>query len=373
MKFIIFIGQHKVGSTALQAFLARNSVALLRAGILYPSVDFQGCAVNMSKLLEGCDSTEPLPLNAREPHNALAFRMIADSTGNSMPSWHKGMPATPQMLKAISMQIQYMNPKVVILAAEVFSNLAAAAPLAIKKLANLCEGHEVRIVTTLRRVDEYLASWHGQRLKFGHKIDPLRDAAIDQYLDGIHFDYKLMLEKWIEEFPNADFVMRNYHDVLTSGGACEDFVEHCGVPFPSNLHRITSRNPSFHRALYEVARLGNRELHSDQAAQLKGFLLRIQDKLDLPQSKNIEMFGEANRKIMREEFEPIHQYLCDIYGGGSFFPDIDEIIQKREINELATANNALAQIQSNIARWSKGSLSSQMNETCEKFLINLKI
>ena len=373
MKFIIFIGQHKVGSTALQAFLARNSVALLRAGILYPSVDFQGCAVNMSKLLQGGDSAEPLPINAREPHNALAFRMIADATENSMPIWHKGMPATPQMLKAIRMQIQYMNPKVVILAAEVFSNLAATAPLAIKKLANLCEGHEVRIVATLRRVDEYLASWHGQRLKFGHKLEPLRHNASHQYINSIHFNYKLMLDKWFEEFPDADFVLRNYHDVLKSGGACEDFVEHCGVPFPSNLHRITSRNPSFHRALYEVARLGNKELHSDQAAQLKEFLLRIQDKLDLPESKSIEMFGETNRKLMRQEFSPIHQYLCDINGVDSFFPDIDEILQTREINEVNAANHALSQIKTQINSWSKGSLSSQINETCENFLMNLKI
>lgn len=350
MKVILFIGHHKVGSTALQIFLAQNSVALLRAGILYPSVDFEGCAVNMSKLLQGADSAEHLPINAREPHNALAFRMLADETGGEMPRWHRGMPAAPQMLKAINMQIRYLNPEVVVLAAEVFSNFAADAPSAITKLAALFEGHEVRIIATLRRVDDYLASWHGQRLKFGHKIEALRDTATSEYIKSIHFDYRLMLDKWCGEFPNADFIMRNYSDVLKSGGACEDFIEQSGIMFPEGLNSVSNANPSFHQALYEIARIGNRELSDSGAAELKQFLLRIQPRLKLPQSKSIEMFGVENRDLMANNFAPIHEYLSEKNKGGAFFFDIDEISSVRDINELDAANDALAQIQSLIAR-----------------------
>ena len=41
-RLILFIGHHKVGSTSLQDFFARNAVALAGDGVLYPFVDFQG-------------------------------------------------------------------------------------------------------------------------------------------------------------------------------------------------------------------------------------------------------------------------------------------------------------------------------------------
>ena len=346
MKVILFIGQHKVGSTALQTFLAKNSVALLRAGILYPSVDFEGCSVMMAKLLRGKDDDDTLSFNAREPHNALAFRMLNDEFGRPIPPWHKVLPTTPQMLRAIKMQIQYLKPEVVVLTSEVFSNFAAEAPAAIKKLAGLFEGHEVRILVTLRRVDDYLTSWHGQRLKFGYKSAPLRNSATREYINGIHFDYKLMLGKWFDEFPDADFVLRNYNDVLKSGGSCEDFAAHSGVDFPAGLHSVASANPSLHPALHEIARIGNKELKADQASGLRGFLVNAQTQLNLPQSKSIEMFGVENRELMANKFAPIHEYLSKKNRGGAFFSDIDEISSVRDINELDAVNDALAQIQS---------------------------
>ena len=47
MDLILFMGHHKVGSSALQMFLARNWLPLARAGILYPAVEPQGMAANL--------------------------------------------------------------------------------------------------------------------------------------------------------------------------------------------------------------------------------------------------------------------------------------------------------------------------------------
>lgn len=379
MKVVLFIGHHKVGSSALQAFLARNSVALMRAGILYPSVDFQGCAVNIRTLLDRDYSLESLPINAREPHNALAFRMIADVTGGAVPKWHRGVPGTPQMLKAIRMQIQYLNPEVVILAAEVFSNFAKAAPSAIRTLAELFEGHEIHIISTLRRVDDYLVSWHGQRLKFGHQVAPLRGSALEQYANTIHFDFKLMLDKWYELFPDANFIIRNYADVLKSGGACEDFTEQSGISFPEGLSSVGIKNLSLHPALHEIARVGNKELKADLSSELKSYLLGIQSKLTLPKPNEIEMFGLKNRTYMMQNFERIHQYLSKKTKCDSFFPDIDEISEVRELSELETAKNALEQIRRNINskpilnRFVKKNDACELSDEVKSLLMNIQI
>lgn len=378
MKVILFIGHHKVGSTALQTFLAQNSVSLLRAGILYPSVDFQGCAVNMSRLLRGENDSEPLPINAREPHNALAFRMIADQRKRGIPKWHAGVPATAQMLRAIKMQIRYLKPEAVILAAEVFSNFAVEAPSAITQLAEIFEGDEVSIMATLRRVDDYLVSWHGQRLKFGQKISPLRNTATRDYISSVHFDYQLMLGKWFEEFPNADFVIRNYRDVLKSGGACEDFMAQSGLTFPRGLATVAAANPSLHPALHEIARIGNKELTPDDAISLINFLISFQPKLKLPDPRSIEMFGAENRKLMTKEFTRVHDYLCDKNKSDTFFPDIAEVSKARKISELDAANKALAKIQSNINRSSLlGKLMPnsevEIASEAKNFLMNINI
>ena len=52
MKIIIYIGHHKVGSTALQVFLSQNWLALVRAGILYPSVETSGFSHNLAEVLQ---------------------------------------------------------------------------------------------------------------------------------------------------------------------------------------------------------------------------------------------------------------------------------------------------------------------------------
>ncbi|MDN3713792.1 hypothetical protein QWZ10_22215 [Paracoccus cavernae] len=74
MKVILFIGHFKTGSTSLQRFLSRNFHALLKAGILYPSVESQGVAHNMAALRNGRDfDWISDKLNVTEPHNALAL------------------------------------------------------------------------------------------------------------------------------------------------------------------------------------------------------------------------------------------------------------------------------------------------------------
>jgi hypothetical protein len=341
MRVILFIGHHKVGSTSLQDFLSRNSVALARAGILYPSVDFEGMALMLGTALSAQRWVGDLPINAREPHNALAFRMLSEHKKGGIPPYHKGLPASSQMFRAIRKQIEFLAPDTVILAAEVFANFAAADPELIARLGQVFEGAEITVIATLRRIDDYLASWHGQRLKFGHDLAPLCGDGMQGYFGTIHFDYRLMLKGWIDAMPDARFVLRDYSAVRAAGGSIPDFVAQAGLALPPDLVPEQRTNESLHRGVYEIVRRANTALGGPQAKRLRRFLRQITPELDLPPSRDIELFGARNRQILARRFEPVQGFLADVSGVSPFFADQQEITSCRPVPEADAFRQAL--------------------------------
>ncbi|MEN8738512.1 MAG: hypothetical protein ABF308_01890 [Phaeobacter gallaeciensis] len=341
LKVILFIGHHKVGSTSLQDYLSRNAAALSRAGILYPYVDFEGMA-HMTATAAGHGQPEgSLPINVREPHNALAFRMLAELPGRSVPTYHKRLPALGQMAHAIKQQVRFSNPHTVILAAEVFANFNAASPKLIEQLTGHFPGAEFTVVATLRRIDEYLASWHGQRLKFGHQLDALRKDGIDGYIKGIHFNYRLMVEGWLKALPEARVILRNYADVRANGGSVNDFITQTGLQLPKGLAPERRENDSIHRGIYEIIRRANVDLPQPQAAELRRSLRDLAPKLDLPPSHSVELFGADNRARMLEQFRPIDAWLGDVMGRECFFDDLEAVLEPDPLPELEAAEGAL--------------------------------
>jgi len=341
MRVILFIGHHKVGSTSLQDFLSRNAVPLAQAGILYPSVDFEGMALMLAAAVTGRDLEESLPINAREPHNALAFKMLAEHRKGKVPPFHKGLPSTRQMFRAIRKQIEFLNPDTVILAAEVFANFAPTDPDLIARLRDSFPDADFTVIATFRRIDEYVASWHGQRLKFGHGPAPLRDGGAQPYFAGIHFDYRLMLKGWMDTMPNARFILRDYSAVRAAGGSVADFAMQTGLRLPLGLQGEQRTNESLHRGVYEIARLGNQALPRPQAAKLRRFLRQVTSELGLPPSGDIELFGEQNRQIMAERFAPVQSFLGEAAARDPFFADHNEVGKLRPIPELEVFRHAL--------------------------------
>ncbi|MCB4457219.1 hypothetical protein [Leisingera sp. McT4-56] len=344
LQVILFIGHHKVGSTSLQDYLSRNAAALSRAGILYPYVDFEGMA-HLAATAAGRGQPEgSLPINVREPHNALAFRMLAGHSNGKVPSYHKRLPVLPQMVHAIQQQIRFAEPHTVILAAEVFANFNAAGPELIQKLAGWFPEAEFTLVATLRRIDEYVASWHGQRLKFGHQLAPLRADGLDGYFGGIHFDYRLMLEGWLKTLPEARVILRDYAEVRAGGGSVADFIAQTGLQLPEGLAPERRENDSFHRAVYEIARLGNHRLEDRKAAELRRALRALTPELELPPSRDIELFGADNRQRMLERFRPIDDWLGGICGRSGFFADLEQALEVQPLAEEEAFGTALAQV-----------------------------
>lgn len=346
LKVILFIGHHKVGSTSLQDYLSRNAAALSRAGILYPYVDFEGMAHQAAAATGQVPTLGSLPINVREPHNALAFRMLADHKKGKVPPYHKRLPSLPQMVHAIQQQIRFSEPHTVILAAEVFANFSASGTELIERLAGWFPGAEFTLVATLRRIDEYLASWHGQRLKFGHKLAPLRADGLDGYFKGIHFNYRLMMESWLKTLPQAQVILRDYAEVRTGGGSVADFIAQTGLDLPEGLAPERRENDSFHRAFYEIARRGNQELGPARAGALRSALRQdLPGRLRLPDSNSIELFGADNRARMLERFRPIDTWLGEVSGrDGGFFADLNRAATVAELPEQDAMQQTLEQL-----------------------------
>ena len=344
LRVILFIGHHKVGSTSLQDYLSRNSVALSRAGILYPYVDFEGMAHLAAFATGHVQPAGSLPINVREPHNALAFRMMAELKGRSVPAYHKRLPALAQMVNAINQQIRFSDPHTVILAAEVFANFNEADPELITQLAGYFPGAEFTVVATLRRIDEYLASWHGQRLKFGHKPEPLHGAGTAGYFKGIHFNYRLMAEGWLKALPQAQVILRDYADVRKNGGSVNDFITQTGLQMPDGLASERRENDSIHRGIYEIVRRANAGLPAPVAGRLRNSLRQMTVRLNLPPSHDIELFGADNRARLLEQFQPIDSWLGEVMGTSGFFADLAQISVPGPCAEMEIYREALEQI-----------------------------
>ncbi len=343
MKVILYIGHHKVGSTSLQVFLSQNFLGLARHGILYPSVETQGAARFLARAVKGRDRAEVLPVNAREPHSALAYRMMAHVSPRTVPPQFVALPHQNQMFHAIRHQAAQLAPDCIVLCSEAFANFGAVDPELVTRLTDLFPGAEFQIYCALRRPDEYLVSWHGQRLKVGERLEPLRTIGPLEYLDGIHFDYRLMLEAWRERCAGATFTIRNYADVLAAGGSIDDFVAQAVADFPDDLLPAEKANPSLPHAVMEIVRQGNRALEPKDAHALVRFLLRRAGDLDLVPNGRIEMYGPENRALIAEHFAPIHDHLSEVTQSPAFFPDIDEIARPRPVPEIEAMEAALDQ------------------------------
>lgn len=327
MKIILYFGHHKVGSTALQSFLARNAITLMRQGILYPAVESQGMSHLLSQLLHPGSSPDLDCLNLREPHNALAFRMLNEKTHARIPPWHAPLPALPAMLRTLAHQVDILKPETVILCSEVFSNFSTSHHDLIAKLRDLFPGAQYELYCVLRRPDEYAASWFGQRLRFGNKMVPL-SMPKGVNVAGIHFDYRKMVAPWVETFAGCKVHVRNYADVLAQGGSIPDFTATVGCTFPQGLPDKGPKNHSLPRAAYEILRRGNHDLPEAEAASLR----ELFQKLPLPglKDQNVELFGPEQRTRMAEAFAPIHDYLSQFAPDrAAFFPDIEEMRQLR--------------------------------------------
>jgi len=344
MKVILYIGHHKVGSTALQMFLAQNWLGLMRGGILYPSVESRGFSQNLARSLAGKDRAGQQDVNIREPHSALAYRMMSEVSKRKVPQQFRFLPSAPQMFQAIRNQVRILKPDTVILCSEAFANFGQVDPGLIKRLGGLFPKAEIEIYCALRRPDEYLISWHGQRLKVGEKLDPLSNGGLKPYYETIHFDFRAVIETWVKELPQARLILRNYSDILAAGGSTQDFMQQTGATFPDGLAPVGRANTSLPRAAMEIVRRANHDLEPAQAHALCQYLLDGENGLTPASNARVEMFGDMARADLTHHFAPMQAYLSGLTGQDAFFPDMDAVARACPVPEDKAVVDLLAQI-----------------------------
>lgn len=333
-QLVLFIGHHKVGSTSIQDYFSRNAPALAQAGILYPFVDFEGMSYLAAGLAKGPQDTDQLPVNIREPHNALAFRYMATAEDSSVPGYHGKLPPLAQMEHALTQQFMFFDPHTVVMVAEVFSNFSVRSPKMIKRFLKLFDGFDITLLLTLRRIDEYMMSWHGQRLKFGNTVPRLSDGGLDEYCNTIHFDYRLLLQDWMDAAPDAKVVLRDYEDVRAAGGSVVDLIAQAGLKLTEGLQPERRQNDSLHRGIYELARRGNNDLKPQKSGRFRSTLRALVPQMELPPSKDIELLGSDMRARIAEKFAPIDETLGQIAGkGAAFFGDNTAVLETRPLPE----------------------------------------
>lgn len=344
MKVILYIGHHKVGSTALQVFLSQNWLTLAQNGILYPSVEPRGFAFNLASALGQRDKATPLPVHVREQHSALAYRMMSEVSTRRVPPQFGNLPASGQMFMALRAQVNQVKPKVVLLCSEAFANFGEVQPKLIKRLCAAFPKAEFELYCALRRPDDYLVSWHGQRLKVGERLRPLSGGGTPPYFETIHLNYRTVVEAWAEQVPDVRLILRPYSEILaTAGDSTRDFMMQCGIDFPDGLDPAGRANPSLPRAAIEIARRANHDLPQPQAQALRRYLLDNGPDLNPVKNSDVEMFGPRLRTEMANRFAPVHDWLSDLTGR-PFFPDIGEMTRTRPIPERQAMAEFLARI-----------------------------
>jgi hypothetical protein len=346
MRVIIFLGHHKVGTSSLQEYLSQNYHQFLAEGVLYPMTEPQGLTVQMGRALKSSRSGAKLPFNVREAHNALGFRMLAEGEPKGrVPAYHGKLPGTVQMFNAVHRQISEFRPHTVVLCAEVFANFSTRNDELITRLRNEFSQSRVTIMGTLRRPDDYVASWQGQRFKFGHKLKPLHGSGLDEYFDTIHFNYQMMLQGWADVFPESsghtDWILRDHSAVMAAGGSVPDFLNETKISPPLNGVITQDSNPSVPLALHEVAREGNCDLEAQDAKDLVKFLVGLGKRVKLTPNSAVEMFGSRKRTQLVERFEPINHWIAETVGAGQFFAHEHDFGVVREVTSGRALSNVM--------------------------------
>jgi hypothetical protein len=182
-RFILHIGPHKTGTTAIQQALVRLRPALAALGVCYPTT--------WQDWLWG--------------HHALP-RLLAGARGDA--GGHLALQAQVAELAA--------QAPCILLSTE---DLSPVPPASIAVLAAALAGHEVEVVFALRRGPEMLASTWQESVKQGG-VRTLPEFVLTEMSFPLHsgvLGFDPVLRRWAQAFGHASLRLVSYDGVLAKG------------------------------------------------------------------------------------------------------------------------------------------------------------
>lgn len=338
MNIVFYIGHHKTGSSSLQRFLSINHKILLQHDILYPAVNNLGRMVYASTDSTGFLSGLTNRLNICEAHNGLAFKLISEKTGRNMPYWHRRLPSTDKMLNTIQYQIDKYQPNNLVFCSEVMGNLAIHSDI-LSRLVDRFNASKCCVYCTLRNPYSMLESWHGQRLKRGQNTGRLKEGATRKYLTSIFFNYRLMIEPWLNIANPDSYHVINYDNFTTGEDSISKFLQTVFDLDMDIFTKIANTNVSIPLAVYEIIHRSITRMTRDKQEELLNYILKYRQLY--PADNQVELFGYSNRKLIFDEFKPINTYLGDITGIEDYFDGLEMHLTEKPVSEEKAFSDTL--------------------------------
>jgi hypothetical protein len=219
LEVVVHIGGAKCGSSAIQAWLAQNAVALVERGIGVPGKELD---------FESAVSGEQI----------WAFERAATTSEGAGP--------LRERLSALFAAAEERGLSRVLLSAENICNHAALAAV----MAGAAGERPVRIVMYVRRQDDFLiSSWQQWHLK---RYDSLEGFLADKV--GSVACWLTMLEPWAAAFGDNRIAVRRFaREHMAEGDVVADFCRTIGLDASGLTPLSRAANPSFDEALGRLA------------------------------------------------------------------------------------------------------------------------
>jgi len=321
-RLVLHIGGAKCGSSAVQQYLAFNSRALGKDGVLIPAPSLEA----------------KYPVHGQQIwfFEELSNREGAgDLLSSRFSELHREMVSN--------------NWHTVIVSAENISLHPNLADIVRTSTTNF----DVKIILYVRRQDDFLISaWQQWGLKFSASLEEYAATSVDALAD-----WAAMIAPWEHAFGSENIIVRPFRrDLLHEGDVVADFFDVLGLSREGLVSLKSVSNPSYSEHLGDIAfrinsvfssmhdsdfffcmeRLIGNETHKKNSAS---HLMNLEERLDF-----LRKYEEGNRQIKEK-------YLPNMGDHPLFDPPSHEsVAQLSEIEKLKAENAFLARAVYALAR-----------------------
>ena len=291
----LHIGSPKTATSTLQHVLASNYERLLKDGVLYPRDMRNGDA-----------------------HHLLACDLIEKYQGKPMPDIWYGSQPRAQAWKSLLAEIELHKNNIhsVVISSEIFFPQINNIDSILEDVCDYLHGHEVRVITYLRRQDQLYSSFYNQDVK---GIRQWFHSAYQFYETHQIFlqDYCTVLNSWGNVFGKGQIIIRPFEaEQWVGGDIVLDFCDLVGVKPPGSNYRQNEDS------------LGETQLYLKQCLNKVGFdksqndeVLKIIFKLCPEQSATDCLYVHAGlyRKYRDNWLHANRSLEAEYLGGRSLF------------------------------------------------------
>lgn len=304
-RVILHIGGSKCGSSAIQAFLAKNAEALADRSVGVP-----GQKLDFESTVTGEQIWFLEDAAAAGQHELIRDRVIA-----------------------LTSQAKKRGLSTIVISAENICNHPDLAEV----MTSALEGADVQIIFYVRRQDDFLiSSWQQWNLKRFDRVEDFLKERVGQ--DACWFD---MIVPWADAFGDARVSVRPFlRERLTKGDVIRDFFA-CANLSPDGLEPLSKNaNPSFDEALARLAHRVRDVFDGPHDNRFYAAMVRLIGEDALKKGSASSLLSLEVRRLILASYEQQNvalkrRFLPEL-GDAPLFPEpiADDVIVKSEAEKL---------------------------------------